>query len=418
MNFKLGFMSRANIITGIDIGTSNIRTIVAEHPKNGGKPIVIGVGISDSSGLRKGIVVDLEALINDISSSVEQAERASGTPINKVAASVNGDHFSVQKSKSVIAVSRADSEISQEDAERSIATAQAVSLSPNKEVIHVIPVNFSVDNEENIKDPIGMHGAKLEVNTLIISGNSSFIKNLAKGINQSGLEINNLVLSPLSAARAALTKKQKESGVVLIDIGAGTTGIAIFEEGSLLHTKIIPIGGAHVTNDIALGLRISTESAEKIKRDFGFAFSQEVNKKDKINLKDYDINTKDIFISKHYLSEIIEARLSEIFDYINKELKTIDKDGMLPEGAVIVGGGSKIPGTIELAKKTLRLPAKIGVPNDMGGIVDKISDPCFATAAGLIFWQIDQDEKDSVFGLPHSWQIIKRIKEWFRLFLP
>lgn len=411
-------MSQANIVAGIDIGTSNIRTIVAEYAKNSGKPVVIGVGTSNSSGLRKGIVVDLESLINDIGSSVEQAERASGAPINRVAVSINGDHFSVQKSKSVIAVSRADSEISQEDIERSIATAQAVSLSPNKEVIHVIPVNFSVDNEENIKDPIGMHGTKLEVNTLIISGNSSFIKNLIKGVNQSGLEINNLVLSPLSAARATLTKRQKESGVVLIDIGAGTTGIAVFEEGSLLHTKIIPIGGAHVTNDIALGLRISTEAAEKIKRDLGFAFPQEISKKDRINLKDYDLGPKDVFIYRYHLAEMIEARLAEIFEYVNKELKTIDKDGMLPEGAVICGGGSKIPGTIDLAKKVLRLPAKIGVPNEMGGIVDKISDPSFATATGLIFWQIDQNEKEPASGLSGILQIIKKIKEWFKLFLP
>lgn len=413
-------MSRSNIIVGLDVGTSSVKTIVAEQAKGSKKPIVVGVGLVSSCGLRKGIVVDLEGVVNDISSCLEQAERASGIQIDRVVASINGEHISLQKSKSVIAVSRADSEISQEDVERAVNTAQAVSLSPNKEIIHVIPTSFTVDNEKNIKDPVGMHGAKLEVNTLIVSGNYSFIKNLVKGINQSGLEITNnaFVLAPLAAARSVLGKRQKELGVVLIDVGAETTGMAVYEEGALLHAKIIPIGGSHITNDVAIGLRIAIDAAEKIKRDFGYAVSSDIGKKDKINLKDYDLQIEDVYVSRYYLSQIIEARLEEIFEHVNKELKYIGKDGMLPEGAVLTGGGIKIPGTVELAKKVLRLPAKIGAINDLGGIVDKISDPSFATATGLVLWQMDQGDREGGPAMPMAMAIVKKLKSWFKAFLP
>lgn len=412
-------MSRSSIIVGLDIGTAYVRAIVAEQPRGGGKPVIIGVGAINSSGLRKGIIVDLEGVIGDITGCIEQAERASGVEISKVVASINGEHVSVQKSKSVIAVSRVDGEISHEDVDRAVTTAQAVSLSPNKEIIHVIPTSFTVDNEENIKDPIGMHGTKLEVNTFIVSGNHSFIKNLAKCINQAGFEINNFVLTPLAAARAVLSRRQKELGTVLINIGAETTGVVVFEDGCLLDARVIPIGGAHITNDIAIGLRTSIEAAEKIKRDFGSAFSDDVNKKDKINLKDYDPNCDDVYISRHYLSEIIEARVEEIFELVNKGLKQIGKDGMLPEGAVLTGGGIKIPGTVDLAKKILHLPAKVGTVVELGGIVDKVSDPAFATAIGLVFWQIDQNEREYSFNyMPQTWQVIKKVKGWFKLFLP
>ncbi len=412
-------MSRSNIIVGIDIGTSAIKAVVAEQSKSNGKPVVIGVGSVTSNGLRKGIIVDLEGVITDIASCLEQAERTSGIEISRVTASINGEHIVTQKSKSVIAVSRVDGEISQEDVERAVSTAQAVSLSPNKEIIHVIPTNFTVDSEEKIKDPIGMHGTKLEVNTFIISGNYSFMKNLTKCFTQSGLEVGSFVLAPLAAARAALSRRQKELGVVLIDVGAETTGIAVFEAGALIHAKVIPIGGAHITNDIAIGLRTTIDAAGKIKRDYGYAVSSEVNKKDKINLKDYETGSEEVFFTRYYLSQIIEARMAEIFEYANKELKSIGRDGMLPEGAVLTGGGVKILGTVELAKKELRLPAKIGSAGELGGIIDKISDPSFLTAIGLVFWQIDQDAGGgSSPKMPQVWEIIKKVKEWFKLFLP
>ncbi|MBU4338574.1 cell division protein FtsA [Patescibacteria group bacterium] len=413
-------MSRSNIIAGLDIGTSAIRIVVAEQSSGSKKPIITGVSAIPSSGLRKGIIVDLEGVAADISNCLEQAERASGVQINRIVSTINGEHISLQKSKSVIAVSRVDNEISQEDVNRAIDTAQAVSLSPNKAIIHVIPTSYIVDNEKNIKDPVGMHGMKLEANVLIVSGNYSFIKNLIKAINQSGLEVaeKSFILAPLAAARSVLGKRQKELGVVLIDIGAETTGIAVYEEGALLHTKIISIGGSHITNDIAIGLRIAIDAAEKIKRDFGYAVASDVSKKDKINLKDYDPQTDDVYISRNYLAEIIEARLEEIFEHVNKELKYIGKDGMLPEGAVLTGGGIKIPGTIDLAKKVLRLPVKIGAINDLGGIIDKISDPSFATVTGVVLWQMDQGDSEEPPIIEMIKNIFKKTVSLFKNFLP
>lgn len=413
-------MLRSNIIAGLDIGTSAVRIVVAEQSSGNKKPIIVGVSTIPSSGLRKGIIVDLEGVATDISNCLEQAERASGVQINRIVSCINGEHISLQRSKSVIAVSRADSEISQEDVNRAIDTAQAVSLPPNKAIVHVIPTSYVVDNEKNIKDPVGMHGMKLEANVLIVSGNYSFIKNLIKVINQSGLEVAEkpFVLAPLAAARSVLGKRQKELGVVLIDIGAETTGMAVYEEGSLLHTKIISIGGSHITNDIAIGLRIAIDAAEKIKRDFGYAIASDISKKDKINLKDYDSQTDDVYISRNYLAEIIEARLEEIFEHVNKELKYIGKDGMLPEGAVLTGGGIKIPGTIDLAKKTLRLPVKIGAINDLGGIIDKISDPSFATATGIVLWQMDQGDQEDSPIIEMVKRIFKKTVGLFKNFLP
>ncbi|MFH1049136.1 MAG: cell division protein FtsA [Patescibacteria group bacterium] len=413
-------MSRSNIIAGLDIGTSAIRIVVAEQSSGSKKPIITGVSAIPSSGLRKGIIVDLEGVAADISNCLEQAERASGVQINRIVSTINGEHILLQKSKSVIAVSRVDNEISQEDVNRAIDTAQAVSLSPNKAIIHVIPTSYIVDNEKNIKDPVGMHGMKLEANVLIVSGNYSFIKNLIKSINQSGLEVAEkpFVLAPLAAARSVLGKRQKELGVVLIDIGAETTGIAVYEEGALIHTKIISIGGSHITNDIAIGLRIAIDAAEKIKRDFGYAVASDVSKKDKINLKDYDPQTDDVYISRNYLAEIIEARLEEIFEHVNKELKYIGKDGMLPEGAVLTGGGIKIPGTIDLAKKVLRLPVKIGAINDLGGIIDKISDPSFATVTGVVLWQMDQGDSEEPPIIEMIKNIFKKTVSLFKNFLP
>lgn len=413
-------MSRSNIIAGLDIGTSAIRIVVAEQSSGSKKPIIVAVSAIPSSGLRKGIIVDLEGVAEDITNCLDQAERASGVQISRIVASINGEHIALQKSKSVIAVSRADSEISSEDVERALDTAQAVSLPPNKAIIHIIPTSYVVDGEKNIKDPVGMNGSKLEANALIVSGNFSFIKNLIKAINQSGLEVNEkpFVLAPLAAARAVLGKRQKELGVVLIDIGAETTGIAVYEEGALLHTKIISIGGSHITHDIAIGIRIAIDSAEKIKRDFGFATASDVSKKDKINLEDYDSQSDNVYVSRNYLSEIIEARLEEIFEHVNKELKSIGKDGMLPEGAVLTGGGSKIPGTIDLAKKVLRLPVKIGAINELGGIIDKVSDPSFATVAGIVLWQMDHVNNATTPISEWLKNIFKKIINLFKNFLP
>ena len=333
-------MYHEQIIIGLDIGTNTIKTIVGQKRKKEEKPLIIGLGIAESLGIRKGVVVDIEETVKAINLSVEKAEQSSGIPIERVYASIGGDHILSQISRGVVAVSRADREISQEDVSRAIEAAQTLSLSSNREIIHIIPINFSIDGQEQIKDPIGMIGVRLEVNALIIHGLVPFIKNISKCISEAGLEINDLVFSPLSASEAVLSFRQRELGVVVIDIGAGTTGISVFEEGNVIYCASIPMGANHITNDIAIGLRTSVNVAEKIKRDFGSAVSSKISKKENINfgkIEDFEKGA----VSRRYLSEIVEARLSEIFSLVDGELKKINRSRLLPGGAVLTGGGAK-----------------------------------------------------------------------------
>jgi len=403
-------MYHEQIIIGLDIGTNTIKTIVGQKRKKEEKPLIIGLGIAESLGIRKGVVVDIEETVKAINLSVEKAEQSSGIPIERVYASIGGDHILSQISRGVVAVSRADREISQEDVSRAIEAAQTLSLSSNREIIHIIPINFSIDGQEQIKDPIGMIGVRLEVNALIIHGLVPFIKNISKCISEAGLEINDLVFSPLSASEAVLSFRQRELGVVVIDIGAGTTGISVFEEGNVIYCASIPMGANHITNDIAIGLRTSVNVAEKIKRDFGSAVSSKISKKENINfgkIEDFEKGA----VSRRYLSEIVEARLSEIFSLVDGELKKINRSRLLPGGAVLTGGGAKMPGIIDLAKKELGLPCQIGSPQELGGIVDKIDDPSFATAVGLILWGANISEEK-------SWQISRFLPGFLPHFLP
>ena len=403
-------MRNEQIIIGLDIGTNTIKTIVGQKRKEEEKPLIIGLGIAESLGMRKGVVVDIEETIKAINSSVEKSEQSSGVPIEHVFVSIGGDHILSQTSRGVVAVSRADGEISQEDVSRVIGAAQALSLPSNREIIHIIPIDFTIDGQQQVKDPIGMTGVRLEVNALIIHGLTPFVKNISKCITEAGLDIDDLVLSSLSASEAVLSYRQKELGAVVIDIGAGTTGISVFEEGNVIYCAVIPIGANHITNDVAIGLRTSINVAERIKRDFGSAVASEINKKEKIDLSQIEENEEGI-ISRRYLTEIIEARLSEIFSLVDDELKKINRSRLLPAGAVLTGGGAKMPGIVDLAKEELGLPCQIGFPQELGGIVDKVDDPSFATAVGLVLWGINSSEEK-------GWSISKFLPTSLSNFLP
>lgn len=420
-------MSKRDIICAIDIGSTMIRTIIAQILDSEEKPRIIGVGESASAGVRKGIISDLEETVRSINDSVEKAERLAGANVSEATLSVGGNHITSQYSKGVIAVGRADGEVAQDDIERVISAAQAISVPANKEIIHIIPRDYSLDDQKNIKDPLGMNGVRLEVDAMIIEGSTPFIRNLGKCVEQAGIKIESFVLSPLAAARAALSKRQKELGVCLIDIGGGTTSIAVFEENDLLHTAVIPIGGNHITNDIAIGLRTSVDVAEKVKLEFGNAIPREIGKKEDINLAEIDPNEEGI-VSRFHVAEIIEARLEEIFSLVNKELKLIKKDRLLPAGAVLTGGTSKLPGAVDLAKVTLGLPAQTGFPIPLGGLVDKVDDPSFVTAAGLLLWAMENShysKKESMSKIRFMENIsgglggtVSGIKKWAGKFLP
>ena len=386
-------MSKNDIICGIDVGSSKIKTIIARIISSEENPRILGVGVAESFGVRKGMIVDLEETLNSINESVEKAERIAGFLVKRAVVSIGGNHISSQLSKGTIAVGRADGEVSSDDIERVISAAQTVSIPANKEILHIIPRNFSLDEQKDIKDPLGMSGVRLEVDALIIEGSTPYIKNLSKCFEQAKIEVESFVLSPLAAAKSILTKRQKELGVVLVDIGGGTTSLTVFEEDDLLLRVILPIGGSHITNDIAIGLRTSIDVAEKVKLEFGNALPKEIGKKEDINLSEIDSSEEGI-VSRYHVAEIIEARLEEIFNLVNKELRKIEKDRLLPAGAVLVGGTAKIPGAVDLAKSALGLPAQTGFPISLGGLVDKVDDPSFATAVGLLMWEAESFQQE------------------------
>ncbi len=420
-------MSKGDIIIGVDVGSSNVRTIIAQVFPEEENPRIIGVGVSPSFGIRKGAVVDLDEATRSICESVEKAELNSGKKVSHAIVSLGGSHISSQDSKGVVAVGRADGEVVDDDVTRVINAAQAISIPANKEIIHVIPRNYSLDDQKDIKDPLGMNGVRLEVDAMIVEGSSPFIKNLSKCLEQSGIDLDDFILSPLAAAKATLTKRQKELGVVLIDIGGGTTSVIVFEENELLHTVVLPIGGSHITNDIAIGLRTSIDVAEKVKLEFGSALPKEISKKEDINLSEIESNEEGI-VSRQHVAEIIEARLEEIFSMVNKELKSIGREKLLPAGVVLTGGTAKIPGAVDLAKDILALPAQTGFPVQLGGLVDKVDDPSFVTSVGLILWGLESASfsrkvsfsKNKIIGnIPGNiGSVVGNMKGWFEKFLP
>ena len=407
------------IITGIDVGSHSVYTLIAQK-KEDLLPQIIGVGSSRASGIRGGVVVDVAEAQACIAESIRIAERGAGVKISKAVVSIGGRHIMAQQSQGVIAVSRADGEISQDDIERVIGAAQTFSLPNNREILHVIPREFIIDGEGGIKDPLGMKGVRLETKTLIISGAVSYIKNLNRALNEVGVEVESIVLDTIAATKAVLTKRQKELGVVCLDIGGGTTGVTVYEEGDLLQTSILPIGGSHITNDLAIGLRIPVDVAENIKFEYGAAETSEIGKRDVIDLAYMD-GQESGTISRKELCEIMEARLSEIFDLSNKELKKIGKEAFLPGGVVLIGGGAKIPHIVDLAKRKMRLPAQIGFPREIEGIVERVDDPAYSTALGLIFWGMEERGDASegfIPNIPSLNNSVKQMQKWFKAFLP
>lgn len=415
-------MARGDFIVGLDVGTTMVRVVVGEMSLEDERLQILGVGSSLSSGLRKGIVVDVEDTIASISRAVDEAERVTGVPIEHAYVGIGGNHITSQRSKGVIAVSRADGEVSEDDVSRVINASQAVSLPNNREILHVLPLQFIVDGQEGIKDPVGMSGVRLEVETLIIEGSVPYIKNLTKCVYQAGVDVDDVILSPLAASRAVLTKRQKELGVAAIDMGGGTTGMAVFEEGDLVHTAVLPIGSNHITNDIAIGLRTTIDVAEKVKLEYGSALPHEIKKRDQIDLSQFEEGEEEV-VSRHHIAEIIEARLGELFSMINEELQKIDRAGLLPAGVIITGGGAKMPGIIDVAKHTLKLPAQIGFPLDLGGIIDKVDEPSYATVIGLMLWGADAGATPTRGGrilsrVSSVGKSVDTFKKWFKTFLP
>jgi len=403
-------MPKKYIITGLDIGTGSIKILVANKESEGEKFEVISQMRENSSGIRRGVVVNVEEVSNILASFLSQIKEETGVKINSVYVNVDGSHLFSLPSRGTIAVSRADQKISEEDIQRVLQAAQTFSLPSNKEIFDAFPREFIIDGERGIKEALGLQGVRLEAEVLVLGGFSPYLKNLTQAILDSELQILDMVPSPIAAARAVLTEKQKELGVAVLDIGAGTSGLAVFEEGDLIHLAVLPIGSVNITNDIAIGLKVDTEVAERIKIEYGSCFFKG-DKREKIKIGEEE----PLVFSRRALTEIIEARVSEIFGEINKELKKISRAGLLPAGLVLTGGGSLLPQMVELAKKEFKLPCKIGKPK---GFLELDEDPSLATVCGLVLGGADLEEKRGESTTFFGKGIGNKIKRIFRIFIP
>lgn len=384
-------MQKGKMIAAVDIGTQKVTTIIASENVETRKINVMGVASTISNGIRKSQIVDIEEATEAITQSVEAAERMAGYSITQAVVSVGGAHIASQNSKGVVAVSDPEAEITNEDVERVIEAARAVSLPSAREIIHVVPMSYTVDSQEGIKDPVGMSGVRLEAEAHLITGSSTAMRNLTKCVNEIGADVTSMIFAGLAAAEAVLTETEKELGVVLIDIGAGTTSLVVFVEGNLTHSSVLPIGARNITNDLAIGMRISSESAEKIKQFLsGKRAKQEVEtnkKEDEIDLGKLNLKEEIKTASRKTLVEgIIKPRLHEIFTMIGIELKKSGVVGLTPAGLVLTGGGAETVGVTDAAKRSLSMPTRIGIPKGLSGLVEEIQSPAYAVSSGLLLY--------------------------------
>lgn len=432
-------MSEGKIITGIDIGTSKIATIIAKVDDSIN---VLGVSEVKAAGIRKGQIVDIEEAVAAINSSLEGAERMAGYSVSHVVASVGGAHIESQNSKGVVAVATPEGEITKNDIERVIDAAKAVSLPSSREIIHVLPRTYTVDGQEGIKDPVGMTGVRLEVDTHIISASSTSLRNLEKALSEVGVDIDGVVFSGYASSLSVLSDTEKELGVVLVDIGAGTTDISIYIEGAITYSSVLPVGARHITNDLAIGLRVSLESAEKIKLFLSSDSSSKhtalgaeekdssektSSRQDEIDLSELNLPEEVRKVSKKTLIDgIIRPRLNEIFTFAGLEIKKSGYGGQTPAGLVITGGGAKTIGVSEAAKRMLAMPVRVAVPTGMKGIIDEIEDPSFATVVGLLKYGSKYESPKALpFGMSFPqipWvsttRIFKKIIDFAKSFIP
>jgi cell division protein FtsA len=410
-------VEREAVLVAIDAGTTKVTTLIGEVARSGDVSI-IGYGIAPSVGMKKGMVANIDQTVNSIATSIEKAERLSGYKISSAFVAVGGSHISSQNSRGVVAVSGHKREVSREDVARATDAAKAVQVPSNREVMHVIPRGYIVDGQEGIKDPLGMSAVRLEVETHIVAGAATSVQNLSKCIAQANVQIDEMVISSLAAAEATLTDTEKELGVMVADIGGGTTDIAIFIDGAIYHSAVLPVGGINVTNDVAIGLRTSLNLAEEIKIKHGTADLSQVQPEDLLNvavLGDGGGQT----IQRRRLSEIIEARMGEIYSLVREEVRRSGHAGMLPAGAVLTGGGGRLAGADVLAREVLEMPVRIGSPQGVGGLMDQLSNPAFSTPIGLLLWGAHHlgDEPLGEYG-GNGTGPLSRIGDWIRGLFP
>ena len=369
-------------LVGLDIGTSKVAAIVGEMLDDDTLDIV-GIGVAESSGIRRGVVVNLEAAVDSIKKAIEEAELTAGVEIDSVHLAVAGPHIKGFNSRGVIAVAGKSREITRDDVRRAIEAAKAVSLPSGREILHVLPQDFVVDDQDGIGSPVGMTGARLEVNVHIVTAGSTAIQNIVTCVNRAGVRVSESVVEQIAAGESVLTPDEKELGVALVDIGGGTADVAIFERGSLWHTAVIGVGGDHFTNDIAVGLRMPIPDAEKLKRKCGCALSAMVDEDETMDVASVG-GRRSRVMPRRILSEILQPRAEEIFHLVWDEIRRAGYEKSLNSGIVLTGGGSILEGMPEIAEQIFDLPIRRGAPTGMGGLADHVHSPSFATAAGLV----------------------------------
>lgn len=403
-------------VVGLDIGTHRILVLVGELGEHG-EVRIVGVGHVPTKGIKKGVVVNVAQATAAIAEAVAQAEQSSGYQIERGFVGVTGAHITSRNSTGVVGVTRRDrtSGIAPDDVDRVLEAAGAIVLPQNQELVHILPRTYTVDGQEGVRNPLGMNGFRLEVEAHVVMGSSTALQNLRKCVQGAGIQISDLVLASLAAGSSVLTENEKEMGVVLVDIGEGTVDIAIFIEGTVWHTKSLPLGGEYITNDIAIGLRLPSQVAEQVKLSHGHALSNQVAEDERFAVSPYGEGNP-VPVPRWKLAEIIQARCEEILENVQQEIKRSGFDGLLPAGLVLCGGTAQLPGIRDLARSIFELPVQIGIPKAISGLTDRVSGPDGAVAVGLVKWTPMWEEGGGWRNVRTPW--LQRTFGWLRNLLP
>jgi cell division protein FtsA len=398
-----------NLIVGLDIGTYKVCAVVGEMGEHGVE--IVGVGIHPSNGLRKGVVINIESTVNSIKRAIEEAEIMAGCEIHSAFTGIAGGHIKGFNSHGVVAVK--NKEIAKGDIDRVIDAAKAVAIPMDREILHILPQEFLIDDQDGIKEPLGMSGVRLEAKVHIVTGAVASAQNIIKCCNRTGLSVADFVLEPLASSEAVLTPEEKELGVALVDIGGGTTDIALFQDGAVKNSAVLSVGGNHLTSDIAAGLRTPIAEAERIKQRYGYAKVAMAAKDESVEVPSMG-GRNPRTISREILCEIIEPRLEEMFQLIQREIAKSGYEDSLASGMVMTGGSTLLPGMIEMAEETFNMPVRMGVPTQVGGLIDVVSSPVYATGVGLVLYGMSRQDKNHFRVREKNiyFKVKNRMREW------
>ncbi len=411
-----------NILASIDVGSSKICTLVGElTPEEDVR--ILGVGLTPSQGVKKGMVDNIQEATEAIASSVEKAERSSGSRVLAAHVSISGNHVNSLNNRGIATIPGRERPITKQDIDRAIEEAQALNLPTNREILHVLPRYFVVDGQEHVSDPVGMYGQRLDMETHIVSGSLTAVQNLTQCVEGAGVQVETLVLSPLASAQAVLEEEERRQGTIVADIGGGTTGIAVFVDGAVFHTSVLPVGGYHLTHDLVAGLRAPFSAVEDLKTEFGSALPSQVNAEDIVEVEAFG-GQRHKEVSRRRVAEILQARVEEILEMIYIDAKRAGFDEMVAAGLVLTGGSASLPGIAELAEQVLRMPVRIGQPKGIHGLADTLNSPAYAASVGLLHWSIMENGHNGhkpgfSFKSPFEFKgVLETARRWLRALIP